>query len=190
MRALVATLLLLPTHAFAATLRVGLQGTFTPGAVAYNTLTDAIAAAANGDVIEVGNGTWAETLTISNKRLVLRSVATGGSRPVLQTAAAQPAMTVTNRAVVTFEGLQWTSAGGRRCMRVTSGADVVLDGVRFQDCVHNDSGAALYVSADSSVEGASVDFAARAGLATISVTDRGGGFIWAQGDVTLEGGSF
>ena len=190
MRALPLAAVLLPSLGHAATMRVGLVGNFSPNAQSKADLTAAIAAAVDGDVIEIGNGTYTEALTINNKRLTLRSVATGGARPLLQTTLAQHAMTVTNNAVVTFEGLQWTSAGGRRCMRVTNGADVVFEDVRFQDCVHNDNGGALYVAADATVTGTSVYFYANPALVTVPIADKGGGFLWAQGLVDLFGGGF
>jgi hypothetical protein len=82
---------------------------------AYATVQSAIDAAGPGDVVEVCPGTWSERLTIAGKRLTLRSTA--------------------GAAATTIDAQTWG-----RTLRISAGADVVVEGLTFANGRGTDGG--------------------------------------------------
>jgi hypothetical protein len=84
---LVTTLAWLPLGAHAATLDVCSSCTYT-------TVTDAVAAAVDGDVIDVGAGTWAESVVLSHS--VTLQGAGAGSTFLSGAGPASPSLSATS----------------------------------------------------------------------------------------------
>lgn len=96
------------------------QRTLSPGCVGsgYVTIQSAINAAVNDDVIEICAGTYNERLTITGKRLTLRSLS--------------------GAALTTID-----AGGTGRGLNITGGADVIVDGLTFRNGSTTGSGANL-----------------------------------------------
>lgn len=84
------------------------QRTLSPGCVGsgYTTIQSAVNAAVNDDVIEVCAGTYTERVTITGKRLTLRSLSGAASTTI-------------------------NAAGLGKALNITGGADVIVDGFTF-----------------------------------------------------------
>lgn len=119
------SLALWASTSIAATLTVDASGSST-----YTTISSAIAAASNGDIIRVRPGTYSESIDTRNRNLTLRS--TGGSaQTTIRAPAADPVITVDGGETVTIEG--FTLTGGSHGLYVSGSTvdatDIVVSGV-------------------------------------------------------------
>jgi len=132
-------MLLVATLAHAGTLSVS-------GAGPYTSIAAAVAAAAAGDTIEVGPGTWAEAVDLGGKDLTI--VGTGGPTVTfLAPPSGRDAVTATRGEVLALEGFTITPSGGRAV--VVSGG--TLDG---RSLVVQDAGAVGVVGGGIAIDAA------------------------------------
>jgi hypothetical protein len=111
-------MLLLPSLAAAATLTAGSSG--------YSTIADAVAAASDGDTIQIEAGTWSEVLDPDGKDLTFR----GKDGTTYST---------------------YVSASGPWCAYVYGGETVTFDSITFTGCGHGIAGAYSDITVTNSV---------------------------------------
>lgn len=188
MRMLVLTGCLLPATALGATWRVGSTGAFSPGATAQPTVSDALAAASDGDVIELGAGTFDDKLSV-DVDVTLRSVATGATPTTLGWSGSGIAVSVLGGAEVSVEGVRFTTLNDKRCMRVVQSSTVTLTDATFEDCTHTTDGGALFVQSGATATARRTTFTATPGLSMVPADGRGG-FVLVEGSLVVRGGRF
>lgn len=113
-------MLLLP-FAHAATLSIGST---------YATISEAIAAASDGDTLEIAAGTYAEAVDLGGKDLTLVGTS-GASSTFIAPPASRDAITLDSREVASIRGLTLIPSGGRGILasRATlTLADITIDG--------------------------------------------------------------
>jgi predicted outer membrane repeat protein len=95
----------LPSSALAATLTVGTGGT-------YSTISDAVSAASDGDIIEVSAGTYTETIRIDTMKLEIKGVDGSGSTFV-SASSTEPALSVIDSDMFSVGGFTLSSTDDR-----------------------------------------------------------------------------
>lgn len=104
MRYSLCIVLFLPTSAWSATLTVG-------GSGSYSTISDAIANASSGDLIEVSAGTYSETIRVQDTSLEITGV--DGSDSTIISSGSDPALVIGNSASFSISGFTLKSSGDR-----------------------------------------------------------------------------
>jgi predicted outer membrane repeat protein len=113
----------LPSPALAVTFRVSADGSGP-----FATIQEAIDAAADGDVVSVGPGTWGEVLTFGTKRITVRA-SDGAAATVLDGGGRVGIVTMAGDA--TLEGFTLHNAGGGGV--TISGGSPTLSDLVFED---------------------------------------------------------
>jgi predicted outer membrane repeat protein len=141
----------------------------------YKTIASAVTAAAAGDTISVGAGTWAESVTVSKSVTITGA----GSSTVITGSGASQVVAVAVGVTASFQDLAIAPSSGGRCMSVNSSAKVTWTRV---DC----SGATPTSSSGGGITASS---------ATLTLTDStfdanaSAGCCYYGGHVYVSGGS-
>jgi predicted outer membrane repeat protein len=160
------------SSAHAATLSVAADGS-TP----YQTIQDALADAEDGDLIEVGPGTWAGGIYVQGRQVTIRS--TDGADATVLVADGEPVVQAWG--VLTLEGFTIQGSGYRGVEIL--GGEGNLYGIVFEDITSPYYGGALYVSnAEVSLSSSTVDGGVSAG-GTIMATNA----VLSMTDVSVSG---
>ncbi len=131
---------LLPSPAFAVTFRVLADGTGH-----FDTIQQALDAAADGDIVQVGPGTWAEALTFDGTAVTLRST-DGAGTTVLDGGGAGYALRIVGDPTVEGFTIQNAGAGG---LAISGGSPTLTD-LYFEDLGNTDlAGGAVVVTQGS-----------------------------------------
>ena len=115
----------------------------------FRRISDALAAAANGDTVQIlDSATYIENLVISNRSVILR--AAGGKNPVLdgRSSPSLPALNITYAKSVRIEGI--TILGGARGIQIAGGNVTVVDSVINGGSGPSGSSDGIRVSGDAS----------------------------------------
>ncbi|MFT7521562.1 MAG: hypothetical protein ACI9MC_003713 [Kiritimatiellia bacterium] len=149
----------------------------------HATLAEAVAAAADGDLIYVENGHYSEAITLVDRTLTIEGVALGGARDKLLLGDASTSAAITIRGGdVTLKYLSFLNTVGRG-LEVSDGAKVTVEGAMLWSTSLQEDGGLV------SVTGSEATF--RACVFEAGDSFKRGGHIYADSsDLTLENSRF
>jgi hypothetical protein len=125
--------------------------TVCAGGCTHTTISAAVSAAANNDVICVDPGTYTQQITLSGARRV--RIETSGAGVVVNTGSGGEIVRVDGGGDLELTGLDINGNTSRRCVYVTgAGSSLLLDGIDLANCDQNIDGAGIFLDGSTSAD--------------------------------------
>jgi hypothetical protein len=123
----------------------------TAGTCTHTTVSAAVSAAANNDVICVEPGTYTQQIVLGGARRV--RLESSGAGVIISTGSGGEIVRIENGGDLEVIGLDINGNTARRCVYVTgAGSSLLLDGVDLTNCKQVISGAGIYLESNTSAE--------------------------------------